>query len=73
MILRAAASIFCSICQKFVPASAIKWVLASIIVFTVIKYVAAFFGYWRKTKTILIGRYIVNLACRPGHDTRNYP
>ena len=32
-------------CQKFVPAKAIKWMLASIIVFTGIKYVAAFFGY----------------------------
>jgi uncharacterized protein len=32
-------------CQKFVPARAIKWMLASIIVFTGIKYVAAFFGY----------------------------
>jgi uncharacterized membrane protein YfcA len=32
-------------CQKFVPASAIKWMLASIIVFTGLKYVAAFFGY----------------------------
>lgn len=32
-------------CQKFVPARAIKWMLAGIIFFTAIKYVAAFFGY----------------------------
>lgn len=32
-------------CQKFVPAKAIKWMLAGIIVFTALKYVAAFFGY----------------------------
>ncbi len=32
-------------CQKFVPAKAIKWMLASIIIFTSIKYVTAFFGY----------------------------
>ncbi len=32
-------------CQKFVPAKAIKWMLASIIVFTALKYAAAFFGY----------------------------
>jgi uncharacterized protein len=32
-------------CQKFVPASSIKWMLAGIIVFTALKYVAAFFGY----------------------------
>jgi hypothetical protein len=32
-------------CQKFVPARAIKWMLAGIIVFTALKYVAAFFGY----------------------------
>ena len=32
-------------CQKFVPAKTIKWMLASIIVFTSIKYVADFFGY----------------------------
>ena len=31
-------------CQKFVPARAIKWMLAGIIVFTALKYVAAFFG-----------------------------
>jgi uncharacterized protein len=31
-------------CQKFVPARAIKWLLAGIIVFTGIKYIAAFFG-----------------------------
>ncbi len=29
-------------CQKFVPARAIKWVLAGIIVFTALKYAAAF-------------------------------
>ena len=34
-----------ALCQKFVPAKAIKWMLASIIVFTALKYVAAFFGY----------------------------
>jgi uncharacterized membrane protein YfcA len=32
-------------CQKFVPAKAIKWMLAGIIILTAIKYVAAFFGY----------------------------
>jgi uncharacterized protein len=32
-------------CQKFVPARAIKWMLAGIIVFTALKYVSAFFGY----------------------------
>lgn len=32
-------------CQKFVPAKAIKWMLAGIIVFTALKYVAAFLGY----------------------------
>ena len=32
-------------CQKFVPAKAIKWMLAGIIIFTALKYVAAFFGY----------------------------
>jgi len=32
-------------CQKFVPSKAIKWMLASIILFTSIKYMAAFFGY----------------------------
>lgn len=32
-------------CQKFVPAKAIKWMLAGIIVFTALKYVVAFFGY----------------------------
>ena len=31
-------------CQKFVPARAIKWMLAGIIIFTALKYVAAFFG-----------------------------
>ena len=31
-------------CQKFVPAGVIKWMLASVIVFTAIKYGAAFFG-----------------------------
>jgi hypothetical protein len=31
-------------CQKFVPARAIKWMLAGIIVFTALKYVASFFG-----------------------------
>lgn len=32
-------------CQKFVPAKVIKWMLAAIIVFTALKYIAAFFGY----------------------------
>ena len=32
-------------CQKFVPAKAIKWMMAGIIVFTSLQYVAAFFGY----------------------------
>jgi uncharacterized protein len=32
-------------CQKFVPAKAIKWMLAGVILFTAIKYAAAFFGY----------------------------
>ena len=32
-------------CQKFVPAKAIKWMLAGIIIFTALKYVAAFWGY----------------------------
>jgi uncharacterized protein len=32
-------------CQKYVPARAIKWMLAGIITFTAIKYIAAFFGY----------------------------
>ncbi|BBO80842.1 hypothetical protein DSCO28_14080 [Desulfosarcina ovata subsp. sediminis] len=31
-------------CQKFVPAKAIKWMLAGIIIFTAIKYTAAFWG-----------------------------
>jgi uncharacterized membrane protein YfcA len=31
-------------CQKFVPARAIKWMLAGIIVFTALKYAAAFLG-----------------------------
>ncbi len=32
-------------CQKFVPARAIKWMLAGIIFFTALKYAAAFLGY----------------------------
>ncbi|WP_373499905.1 sulfite exporter TauE/SafE family protein [Desulfococcus sp.] len=32
-------------CQKFVPAKGIKWMLAGILVFTALKYVAAFFGW----------------------------
>jgi len=32
-------------CQKFVPASAIKWMLAGVIVFTALRYAAAFFGW----------------------------
>lgn len=32
-------------CQKHIPARAIKWMLAGIIVFIALKYVAAFFGY----------------------------
>jgi uncharacterized protein len=32
-------------CQKFVPARAIKWMLAAILVLTGIKYTAAFFGW----------------------------
>ncbi len=32
-------------CQKFVPASAIKWMLAGVILFTALKYIAAFFGW----------------------------
>jgi len=32
-------------CQKFVPARTIKWMLAGIIFFTALKYVAEFFGY----------------------------
>ncbi len=31
-------------CQKFVPANAIKWMLAGIIVYTAIKYIIGFFG-----------------------------
>lgn len=31
-------------CQKFMPAKAIKWMLAGIIVFTAVKYLADFFG-----------------------------
>lgn len=31
-------------CQKFVPAKAIKWLLAAIIFFTALKYIFAFFG-----------------------------
>jgi uncharacterized membrane protein YfcA len=32
-------------CQKFVPARIIKWMLAGIICFTALKYIAAFFGH----------------------------
>ncbi len=32
-------------CQKFVPAGAIKWMLAGVLTFASIKYIAAFFGY----------------------------
>jgi uncharacterized membrane protein YfcA len=32
-------------CQKFVPARAIKWMLAAILIFTAVKYGAAFFGF----------------------------
>ncbi len=32
-------------CQKFVPARAIKWMLAGILTLTAVKYIAAFFGY----------------------------
>ena len=32
-------------CQKFVPANAIKWMLACIIIFTALRYIAAFFGW----------------------------
>lgn len=32
-------------CQKFVPAKAIKWMLAGTIVFTALKYVTSFFSY----------------------------
>lgn len=32
-------------CQKFVPANAIKWMLTGVIVFTALKYIAAFFNY----------------------------
>lgn len=32
-------------CQKYVPAGTIKWMLAGIILFTGIKYAAAFFGH----------------------------
>ena len=31
-------------CQKFVPAKAIKWMLSAIIIFTALKYIAAFLG-----------------------------
>jgi uncharacterized protein len=31
-------------CQKFVPAKAIQWMVAGIIVFMALKYVSAFFG-----------------------------
>lgn len=41
----AAGMYFGACCQKHVPARAIKWMLAGIILFTVLKYVAAFFGY----------------------------
>jgi uncharacterized protein len=32
-------------CQKFVPAKAIKWMLAGVMVFTATKYILDFFGY----------------------------
>lgn len=32
-------------CQKFVPANAIKWMLAGVMVFTAAKYIFNFFGY----------------------------
>jgi hypothetical protein len=32
-------------CQKFVPAKAIKWMLASVMVFTAAKYILDFLGY----------------------------
>jgi len=32
-------------CQKFVPAKAIKWMLAGVMVFTAIKYILNYFGY----------------------------
>jgi uncharacterized membrane protein YfcA len=32
-------------CQKFVPARAIKWMLAGILIVTAVKYGAAFFGF----------------------------
>ena len=32
-------------CQKFMPAKAIKWMLAGVIVFTATRYLAAFFGW----------------------------
>ncbi len=31
-------------CQKYVPARAIKWMLAAIIVFTAVKYIVGFFS-----------------------------
>jgi uncharacterized protein len=31
--------------QKFVPAKAIKWMLAAVILITAIRYVAFFFGF----------------------------
>jgi hypothetical protein len=31
-------------CQKYIPAKAIKWMLASVIVFTAVKYIIAFFS-----------------------------
>jgi uncharacterized protein len=33
-----------ALCQKYVPAKAIKWMLAAVIVFTAAKYAASFFG-----------------------------
>ncbi|WDN87440.1 uncharacterized protein BuS5_00408 [Desulfosarcina sp. BuS5] len=41
----AAGMYFGARCQKFVPAKAIKWMLAVIIVFTALKYVSAFLGF----------------------------
>lgn len=32
-------------CQKFVPAKAIKWMLAGVMLFTATKYILSFFGY----------------------------
>ena len=40
------AGMYCgALCQKYVPAKAIKWMLAGIILFTAAGYVAAFVGY----------------------------